>query len=213
MDFEWHLEDRDTGERLRVESGEDLSSWFSDGYRPTDLVLERGQERHVVDLPEFVVDEPSLALEILLELPTPDGVDPRSKYTQGDCEVFAVALEDTFAGQGTGLVAVYDRMEPGSTRITRGAPYLIHAGYQVGGMVFDVDGCHHPEEWAMRWLENGQASEKSGWGPVTRKRLEAMQGQPMTKEETEAAMPYAFMVARLARMVPREDPFTVSFGA
>lgn len=205
MDFAWHLEDRATGERGPISSLEDAAAWFAAGPRETDLILERNGRTQAIPLPPCVAEEPGQIFEVALETPGDDGLDPRTRYTQGDCEVFAAALEETLQGQGIGFIAVYDRMEPGSTRVTRGVPYLIHAGYQFLDRVYDVDGCHRIEEWASRWMENGQCSEKSGWGPVTLKRLEAMQKQRMTKEQVAEAAPYASLVVALAVPWPEPD--------
>lgn len=122
-----------------------------------------------------------------------DGVSAEDRYTQGDCELLALALDIAFGKTGS-LVAVYDEMHPGSTEISDSAPYLIHAGYEHEGYVYDIQGRHNPMVWAERWLENGNGSERSSWGRVSRLDLEAMQGMPASPEGIRMAYPFAMLV-------------------
>lgn len=154
--------------------------------------LETVSESHLVkDLDE----SPDDALLMLVDLAGRDHFDADTVYTQGDCEVFAVALQEIIPGSS--LVAVYDPVNPETGRKTRGAPYLIHAGVRDGDTVYDIRGASEVYSWVSVWMENGNASELSRWGAVDVKELERMQKQKVTPLELEIAKPFADLVSSL----------------
>ncbi|TLX16056.1 hypothetical protein [Rhizobium sp. MHM7A] len=123
---------------------------------------------------------------------TPEGSAPDDKYTQGDCDVFAITLQRLLPDGR--LIAVYDPVDPFTGRKMRGAPYLIHAGLLLDDMVLDIRGAREKFDWITAHRENGDASDLWGWREVSITDLEKMQKSKITEAEITEAMPYARLV-------------------
>lgn len=143
--------------------------------------------------PRFFPEESDL-LEWAFSSEEPErGHTVQSKYKEGDCEVFAVALLSEI-GEGQ-LVAVWEP-SPDEDDVLA-APYLAHAGVLLDGMVYDVDGGTDYEEWVSDWVERTSVPDDADWGAVTQEFLEDMQAEPISAEALQKAKGYAALLVRV----------------
>jgi len=115
-----------------------------------------------------------------------------AKYTTGDCDVFAVALSRLIE-DGT-IVGIVDPNGDDGEEIVDAPPRLVHAGLLVGGdYVLDVQGLHDRTDWEDRWCRRGSIDCELEY--LDQASLESMQGQGMSAEQINEALPIARLVA------------------
>jgi len=120
------------------------------------------------------------------------GKSASAKYTNGDCDVFAVALSRLIE-DGT-IVAIVDPRDENGDEIVSEPPRLIHAGLLVGNdCVIDVQGLHDRTDWEAKWCERGSLDSEPEY--LDKEALESMQGVWMSEEQIAEALPIARLVA------------------
>lgn len=136
----------------------------------------------------------------------PDSI--RIAYTSGDCDILAVAFDRVLKnGQIVGVTDPLDEdWEP-----VEGAPYLVHAGYLVGGTVYDVEGTTPIEAWTARWGALG--SLECSLECLTRETMERMQSETMSEDRIVKAEECARLIGLVATLFPEpEDIATPAFA-
>lgn len=166
---------------------------IAEGAEGLRIHLLRDGETVCTCSPSFFPEETDL-LEWAFSSDEPErGHTVQSKYKEGDCEVFAVALLSVI-GEGQ-LVAVWEP-SPDEDDVLA-APYLAHAGVLLDGMVYDVDGRTGYEEWVSAWVERTGAPDDADWGAVTQEFLEDMQAEPIGSEALQKAKGYVALLVQL----------------
>jgi len=145
------------------------------------------------------------------------GKDADTAYTEGDCDVFAVALARLMPdGMIVGIVEMPgdedtegDRWESDGEDEDEEAgdpldedrgyveedepPLLAHAGLLLGDTVIDVRGAHDRERWMFEWAERTEGTWR--FEILDQEDLERMQKEAMKEEDIEQAMRVARLVA------------------
>lgn len=191
-----------------VEDLADLLSNHPDGDLDIEILDDEDGRRLPMRVPRDAIYEEDLEflassiLEAAFEADCPHkpGMSISDAYTQGDCDVFAVALLEA-AGTGS-LHAVLDPYDDRGRKAK--TPYLIHAGLRVygdrpndcGEVILDITGRTQESSWNSTWSENGQCFEPRV-ETVDQSELEAFQATPIARSEIDLAAPYAQLVLTL----------------